>query len=205
MAGRGRPPKNKTKEVKEVKKNNKVKETNKAKETGKVKEIELPEKSIINNIAMPQTKVKRGKRDLNEMIRVVNITNSGLSYQSKSQTGYRVDWDSYGEENFMEYKELINMRGAQRRFFEDLWIICEFDVLVDLGVDKYYKNIIDLDNIDLLFNKSIDDLGKTLKVMPKGIRDLIVDRAFEMRKSKKLDSLSVIEVIEKTLDVDLSI
>ncbi len=148
---------------------------------------------------------KKKQRDMNELVSVICITNNPLVYESKNQAGYRIDWDGYLQENWIEYKELINMRGSQRAFFEKPWIICDWDVLVDLKVDHYYKNIIDLENLDDVFKKSTEELEQTLKIVPKGIKDLIVDRAFELRRKKELDSLSVIETIEKTLNIDLSI
>ena len=142
---------------------------------------------------------------MNELIRVVCITNAPLVYESRSQLGYRVYWDGYLSEAWMEYKELINMRSTYRAFFERPWIICDWDVLEDLRVEQYYKNIIDLENLDDVFKKTPKELEKTLKEIPDGIKALIVDRAFELRREKKLDSLSVIETIEKTLNVDLTV
>ena len=55
------------------------------------------------------------------------------------------------------------MRNSQRSFFKEPWVICDWDVLVDLKVDSYYKNIIDLENLDKVFQKSPQDLEKTLK------------------------------------------
>lgn len=162
-------------------------------------------KENVDKIVNKSTATVRKQRDMNELINVVCITNSPLVYESKNQLGYRVDWDGYLQENWIEYKELINMRGSQRAFFEEPWIICDWDVLEDLKVDHYYKNIIDLENLDDIFEKPVDDIEKILKVAPKGIKDLIVDRAFELRRKKELDSLSVVEVIEKTLDIDLSV
>lgn len=157
---------------------------------------------ITQSVVVPEV---RKQRDMNEMVSVVCITNTPLIYESKNQIGYRVDWDGFLQENWMEYKELINMRNSQRAFFEQPWVICDWDVLVDLKVDHYYKNIIDLENLDELFTKSIEELENVLKIVPVGIKKLIIDRAFELRREKKLDSLSVIEAIEKTLNIDLSV
>lgn len=164
-----------------------------------------PVEKIVEKITQPATKTPRPKRDMSELIQVICITNTPLVYESKSQLGYRVEWDGYLQENWIEFKELINMRSSQRAFFEQPWIICDWDVLVDLKVDKYYKNIIDLENLDNLFTKSPKELEKILKIIPRGIKTLIVDKAFELRRAKKLDSISTIEIIEKTLKIDLSV
>lgn len=181
------------KEIKEVSK----------KKPGRKPKSETKEKKVVEK--MTKTSNVRHQRDMNELIRVVCITNAPLVYESRSQLGYRVYWDGYLSEAWMEYKELINMRSTYRAFFERPWIICDWDVLEDLRVEQYYKNIIDLENLDDVFKKTPKELEKTLKEIPDGIKALIVDRAFELRREKKLDSLSVIETIEKTLNVDLTV
>jgi len=181
------------KEIKEVSK----------KKPGRKPKSETKEKKVVEKIT--KTSNVRPQRDMNELIRVVCITNAPLVYESRSQLGYRVYWDGYLSEAWMEYKELINMRSTYRAFFERPWIICDWDVLEDLRVEQYYKNIIDLENLDDVFKKTPKELEKTLKEIPDGIKALIVDRAFELRREKKLDSLSVIETIEKTLNVDLTV
>lgn len=181
------------------------KKTTTKKPTAK-KQTETKAKETVNKITQSVVAPEaRKQRDMNEMISVVCITNSPLIYESKSQQGYRVDWDGFLQENWMEYKELVNMRSSQKAFFEEPWIICDWDVLVDLKVDKYYKNIIDLENLDDVFKRSPDELEETLKIVPNGIRELILDRAYELRRNKELDSLNTIEVIEKTLNVDLTV
>lgn len=194
----------KDKEVKEVEKKTTTKQT--TKKTEPKKEAESKAKETVEKITQSVTKpIVKEQRDMNEMVSVVCITNTPLIYESKNQIGYRIDWDGFLQENWMEYKELINMRNSQRAFFEQPWVICDWDVLVDLKVDQYYKNIIDLENLDDVFTKLPEELEKTLKIVPKGIKKLIVDRAFELRREKKLDSLNIIETIEKTLSIDLSI
>lgn len=197
----------KKQEVKEETKKTTTKKTNTTKKTTtKSQTSSNTAKAKANKVAKASSTVKKArKRDMDELIRVVCITNTPLVYVSKNQVGYRVDWNGFLEENWMEYRELINMRNSQRSFFEQPWIICDWEVLEDLKVDHYYKNIIDLDDVDKIFEKSPEELEKILKIVPDGIKKLVVDRAFELIKDKKLDSLSVIKTIEKTLDVDLSV
>lgn len=178
------------------------KSTTTTKPKPKKTEAEKAVEKITQNVS---TVTNRQQRDMNEMVSVICITNSPLIYESKSQLGYRVDWDGYLSENWMEYKELVNMRSSQRTFFEEPWIICEWDVLEDLKVTQYYKNLIDLEKLDEIFTKPAKEIEEILKIVPKGIKHLIVDKAFEMRRNKELDSISVIEAIEKTLNIDLTI
>ena len=187
-----------------------IKEKAETKKTTKNKTKSTPntiikQEEVVEKITKPTIKASRPQRDMNELVQVICITNSPLTYESKNQIGYRVDWDGFLQENWIEFKELINMRNSQKTFFQEPWVICDWDVLVDLKVDQHYKNIIDLEDIDSIFKKSKDELENILKIVPKGIKTLIVDRAFELRRAKKLDSISIIETIEKTLKIDLSV
>ncbi len=201
----------KNKEAMEEKAEGKVeKKATEKKTTKKATKKTEPKNKAKENVekiakAASTPKATRKQRDMNELVSVICITNRPLVYESKSQVGYRIEWGGFLEENWMEYKELINMRNSQRAFFTEPWVICDWDVLVDLRVDSYYKNIIDLENLDELFQKSPENLEETLKIVPKGVRQLILDRAFELRREGRLDSISIIDTIEKTLNVDLSI
>lgn len=190
----------------EIIEDKKVEEKEVKKPTTKAKTTKPKAKEKIDKLTQTTAKPEiKKQRDMNEMINVICITNTPLVYVSKNQMGYRVDWEGYLAENWMEYKELVNMRNSQRSFFTEPWIICDWDVLEDLKVEQYYKNIIDLKNLDDIFKKEPEELEEILNVVPRGIKTLIVDRAFELRKDKKLDSISVVETIEKTLNVDLSL
>jgi hypothetical protein len=190
----------------EIIEDKKVEEKEVKKPTTKAKTTKPKAKEKIDKLTQTTAKPEiKKQRDMNEMINVICITNTPLVYVSKNQMGYRVDWEGYLAENWMEYKELVNMRNSQRSFFTEPWIICDWDVLEDLKVEQYYKNIIDLKNLDDIFKKEPEELEEILNIVPRGIKTLIVDRAFELRKDKKLDSISVVETIEKTLNVDLSL
>lgn len=175
------------------------KKTTKKKESSKAQQA-------VENLVKETIKVEtRKERDMNEMVSVISIVNSPLLYKSKAQAGYSVEWGEFLEENWMEYKELITMRNTQRAFFEKPWIIMEWDVLEDLKVAQYYENMIDLSKLDGIFESTPEEMIELLNRVPVGIRDLIVDRAYELRVNGVLDSLNLIKAIEETCDVELDI
>ena len=71
------------KEIKEVSK----------KKPGRKPKSETKEKKVVEK--MTKMSNVRHQRDMNELIRVVCITNAPLVYESRSQLGYRVYWDGY--------------------------------------------------------------------------------------------------------------
>ena len=85
---------------------------------------------------------------LDTMVTVVCNTIGGATYISKKASGYIVEWEDFGSEEYMELGELVAMRNTDRRFFEDNWITLEDTDEYDamqlyefLKVAKYYKNV----------------------------------------------------------------
>ena len=115
----------KKQEVKEEKKETTKKTTTKKattkKTTTKPKTKTNKAKENVDKVAKSVSATKKArKRDMDELISVVCITNTPLVYVSKNQVGYRVDWGGFLEENWIEYRELINMRNSQRAFLNNL-------------------------------------------------------------------------------------
>ena len=168
------------------------------KETEKIieKQIETPvEKSI------EKPKVIKKQRDLNEMIDVKCIVQGGLNFITS--TGLEVVWDKYGDIYPLEYKELLYMMNKYKRFFEEPWVIMEQDVIEDLHATHFYKNLIDYNEIDSIFTKTPEQVKDILSKVPEGTKRLIADRASSALRNGKLDSLKVVEVLQKILNIEL--
>lgn len=197
----GRPKGSKNK-----KNNEKVSNTQKS-EVTKINEIEQiedkAEKEVEKVVKKLQPKVKvKKQRDLNELIPVKCIANGGLVY--KTSNGLIIQWDNYGDINYVEYKELIHMFSRYKRFFTEPWIIMDIDVLEDLHVMYYYKDILGfLDDIDSLFNKNPNEFKDILTKVPDGVKRLIADRATKLIKDNKIDSLQMVKIIQDVLQIEL--
>jgi len=153
------------------------------------------------------TKASKIKRDMNELVSVINLTSDRLIYVSKAQLGYEVEWDGYLAENHMEYKELVNMRNSQVAFFKNTWVLCDQDVLEDLKIERFYKDLFELDDMDILLSKPHNELGKILEKIALSTKRLIADYAFKLKKEGNvlLDSTSLVKLIEEKLDIDLTL
>lgn len=123
-----------------------------------------------------------------------------LIYKSTLNPGYVVEWSEFGEVQDIEYRELVAMRGSQKRFFEDNWILIEDqDVLHKLGVERYYKNALTTENFDKVFKMSADEIQKIVPTLSAGTKDAIKLKAYELVKSGELDSVSAVKALEQTL------
>ena len=143
--------------------------------------------------------------DMNQYITVRNGYPGQLVYTSK-RTGEKFFWEHYGDEQDIQLMELRNARNTSKKFFDHNWFVFdeEYDWVIDfLGVRAFYNNIINQEGIDALFKKSPKQIGTELAALTNGQKRTVAYRAMEMIRNKEIDSLSVIEVLEKGLGVAL--
>jgi hypothetical protein len=164
----------------------------------------VEKKEEVKKDMMPQ-RVQARKIDMDELIRVVSLKTNSLIYLSKTQVGYQIEWDEYGSEQWVEYRELITMKNSQTAFFKKNWIICDMDVLQALKVDQYYKDMIDLEDIESIFANPLDKLEQIISVSSAGIKQLIFDKALQMYKEDRLDSIKVIGMLKDKFNYDLEL
>lgn len=143
--------------------------------------------------------------DMNQYITVRNGYPGQLVYTSK-RTGEKFFWEHYGDEQDIQLMELRNARNTSKKFFDHNWFVFdeEYDWVIDfLGVRAFYNNIINLEGIDALLKKTPKKIEKELATLTNGQKRTVAYRAMEMIRNKEIDSLSVIEVLEKGLGIAL--
>lgn len=158
----------------------------------------------------PQTTARKEEKpivvkevDPTQYVTVRNGFQGKLVYKSK-KTGERFVWDGFGTEQEMELRELRNAKNSNKGFFINNWFMFDEDWIIDyLGVRQYYKNAIGIDEFDDVFNKGPDELKKIIQGLSNGQKESVAYRAKELIRDKKIDSLSVIAVLEEVLNIDL--
>ncbi len=138
------------------------------------------------------------------MVSCRNGTAGNLIYKSLLNPGYTVEQDGFGDVQDLEYRELVSMRGNQRRFFEDNWILIDnYQVIQKLGVERYYRNSLTTDNFDEVFTMPANKIKEVVPSLPGGTKDAIASRAKDKIESGELDSRSAIKALEDSLSVEL--
>lgn len=136
------------------------------------------------------------------MVECRSGVSGNLIYKSSLNPGYVVEWSGLGEIQEMEYRELVSMRGNQRRFFEENWILIDDPAVIKkLGVGRYYQNSLSTDDFEDVFNMSADEIKEIVPTLPGGTKDAIASEAKKKIDSGELDSRSAIKALEDSLDV----
>lgn len=138
------------------------------------------------------------------MVECRSGVSGNLIYKSSLNPGYVVEWSGLGEIQEMEYRELVSMRGNQRRFFEENWILIDDPAVIKkLGVGHYYQNSLSTDDFEDVFNMSADEIKEIVPTLPGGTKDAIASEAKKKIDSGELDSRSAIKALEDSLDIEL--
>lgn len=157
-----------------------------------------------------QNKVNiKPQMDLQRMICVKNISEGKLIYKSKRQVGYTLVWEKHGDKNYIELSEFINLKNSDSRFVTEPWVRIieddEIEILKYANVYQYYKDIIEINDIDALFRLSFDQFVKKFEKFPDGYKRMVTEQARKLIASGELDSRKLQKYLEEKMDTDLEI
>lgn len=147
-------------------------------------------------------KVKKNL-DPNMYVTVKNGFNGTLVYKSK-KTGERFIWGAFGDEQEIELAELKAAKNSYKSFFVNNWFLFDDPEVVEwLGMNQYYKHALNSASFDKLFEKSPDEIEETVKALSDGQKKSVVFRAKQLIADGTIDSIKVINALEKSLSVEL--
>ena len=186
------------------------KRTAKPVETKKVEEVKAPE--LVEAVQPKEVEVKeapkRQKRkeiDRNELIACRSTTNGRLIYRSP-RTQEKFTWSDFGSVEYLEMGELLTMKSSHPKFLNDVQLVIDDEEAADyLGLNKIYDEMLQVDDLDSLFDKTNDELAVILPKLPNGLRKAVSTRARTLVEEDRLDSISKIKLIEQELGVDLQL
>lgn len=140
---------------------------------------------------------KRPDLDLDESVAVYNMTPGKLIYVSKRNYGLEVEWERYGDFQYLELRELVNMKSSQRIFFEENWVYIEDpDVREYLGITRYYSGTISPVEVDSLFEIPVEDMVEKISALSDDVKSSILKVAIEKFNNKEIESYARIKALE---------
>lgn len=136
-------------------------------------------------------------------VTVKNGFNGTLVYKSK-KTGERFVWEAFGDEQEIELAELKAAKNSYKSFFVNNWFLFDDPEVIEwLGMNQYYKYALNSASFDKLFEKSPDEIEKTVKALSDGQKKSVAFRAKQLIADGTIDSIKVIAALEKSLSVEL--
>lgn len=142
--------------------------------------------------------------DPDQYVTVRNGFHGRLIYKSP-RTGEKFVWGEFGDEQEMQLRELRDAKNSKKSFFINNWFMFEEPWVIDyLGMRKYYKYAVKIEDFDNIFKKTPAQIEKTVGDMSQGQRRSLIYRATELIASGDIDSRKVIQALENALGVELA-
>lgn len=139
----------------------------------------------------------------NDLIVVMNGLSGALTHRSTS-TNRVWKFRSFGQTDKIPYSEILSIRNNNPKVFDEGWLIVLNEQVQDeLGVKEMYKNILTPDNIEKVFDKSVNDLSNFIDNLPDGMKVTFFHKARELYGQGKIDSKAMIDLIEEKFDISL--
>lgn len=153
----------------------------------------------------PTMKAKRLKIDLplDYEVDVINGFHGKLTYKGR-HSGAFIEWESFGDRQIIDLKELKDAFASQKKFYkENWWLFEDPDVIEFLRAKEFYKNALNSDNFDDIFTKTPDEINDIVSKMSKGQKKSLGYRAIEMINNGTLDSRKTIIALRDALGFEL--
>lgn len=173
--------------------------------TAKAKKVAQEENVVAEKSTKSKKPIVPKDIDINQYVTVKNGFQGTLVYESP-RTHEVYLWEGFGAEQEMELRELKNAKSASKKFFENNWFMFDKDdewIIDYLGVGQYYKNALSLDDFDEIFTKQPSELSDIISKLSPGQQRSVIYRAAQLIKAREIDSIRVIETLEKALGVRL--
>ena len=177
---------------------------NKTEQTPKVDSVKVTENTTKATTAKTKVAPKPSLRrvPLDVLVPVASNCVSPLIYVSKRQNGYKVEWENYGDVDYMQVSELIAMRGSARKFFTNNWIVINDDeytaeeVYNTIGVSKLYEDVVTPETIIALLNKPIPQIRSAMSKMSDGLKRTVYEYTVKLKNGGEFDSIKKFELIK---------
>lgn len=142
---------------------------------------------------------------LDTLVRCTSAVPVGnLIYVSKQMQGMQIEWAEFGDDQYIELKELQSMRNSNPAFFENNWILIDDDeVLRFLRADKYYSTVKSMDDFDKIINMLPNRIAKSVENLSDNLKNGLAIVAYKKYKSGELDSLTVVRAIERATGISV--
>lgn len=147
--------------------------------------------------------VKPTELDPNMYVPVRNGFNGKLVYVSR-KTGERYVWESFGDVQDMELRELRNAKTSYKAFFTNNWFLIDDPAVIEyLGVERFYEKALSYEEFDALFTLPADEIKERISQLSSGQKSSLAYRARQLIREGGIDSIRVINALENSLNIEL--
>ncbi len=167
-----------------------------------VEELEQTE-DVAESVSEGTKKAKR-KLQQTDLIQCKSVTNGGLFLEG-SKTKQLYQWNDYGDETEVEYRDLVAEVRLRTNFVFAPWFIVEDQDFIEEfpQLKTFYSQYLSVKDLRDILNLPVNQMAKKISELPKGAQDSIKTIAASMVKSGAIDSVAKIKKLDEIFETDM--
>jgi hypothetical protein len=155
------------------------------------------EEQDAKELEVESTRKVHVKSKIKEDDRIVVMSGINSVGYFSERSNRRWKFTKFGQQDLIEYSELVAMRNKYPAYFTQGWIIVlDKAVQEEFNLTEMYKNILTPENIDDVFNMDVEGLDRFIEAMPEGQKQSLVNNAVERYEANALNNFQVIKYIQ---------
>lgn len=172
----------------------------KARTTVTVDANEAMAETVSSNIEAVSASNKKNKHDNEDMILCRSVTSGGL-YFSGEKTKMLYSFADYGDEQEVEYQDLIYLiRSRDKTIFEPRIYVLDDDIVEEhTELKRLYANMVSASDVREIINLPTSQMRKTIEQLPSGMIEALKGQIATMIDNRTLDSVTKIKALDEVL------
>lgn len=129
----------------------------------------------------------------------------GKLYMIGDKTKMLYEWNSYGDESEIEYRDLVAaVRTKSRYIFEPYFVIDDEDFIEEFPqVKKFYDDNYTIDEIESILSYPVDEMEAAIIALPKGAVESLKHSASIKINNGGIDSIQKIRKLDEIFGTNL--
>lgn len=172
----------------------------KARTTITVDANEAMTETVSSNVETVSVSNKKNKHENEDMILCRSVTSGGL-YFSGEKTKMLYSFADYGDEQEIEYQDLIYLiRSRDKVVYEPRIYILDNDIVEEhVELKRLYASMISTSDIREIINLPASQMRKTIEQLPSGMIEALKGQIATLIENHTLDSVTKIKALDEIL------
>lgn len=152
----------------------------------------------------PNNVPKKKKFEQTDFIMCRSVTTGGL-FMEGSKTKQLYQWNDYGDESEVEYRDLVaEVRLKSDFVFAPRFIVEDDDFIEEFPqLKQFYSQFFSVKDLREILDLPVSQMAKKITELPKGAKESLRSIAASMVSSGAIDSVSKIKKLDEIFDTDM--
>ncbi len=151
----------------------------------------------------PKKKEKK-KFQQHDLIMCRSVVDGGLFLEG-SKTKQLYQWNDYGDESEVEYRDLVAEVRIKSNFVFAPWFIVEDEDFIEEfpQLKQFYSQYLSVKDLREILELPVNQMARKIQELPQTAKDSVRNLAASMVKSGAIDSVAKIKKLDEIFETDM--